>query len=112
MDKRSVLMLTSVAKHEATLVGSSMKTRHGTPITKPQAVIDYNAAKKGVDYSDRMVFSHRYLRNGLKWYGKVAVELLVESAIVNAWNIRGILVGKSTPIIKFRELACLLFSPH
>ncbi|KAH6934187.1 hypothetical protein HPB50_021489 [Hyalomma asiaticum] len=109
MDKRSVMMLTSVAKHEATLVGSSMKTRDGTPITKPQAVIYYNAAKKGMDYSDQMVFYYSCLRKGLKWY---AVELLVESATVNAWNIRGTLEGKSTPIIKFQELAHSLFSPR
>ncbi|KAH7974209.1 hypothetical protein HPB49_012020 [Dermacentor silvarum] len=113
MDKRPVLMLTSVAKHEATLVDSDKKTRDGAPIPKPQAVLDYNAAKKGMEYSDQMASYYSCLRKGLKWYGKVAVELLVGSTIVNAWNIRGMLEGMSTPIIKFREeLARSLFGPR
>lgn len=113
MDKRPVLILTPVAKYEATLVDSGKKTRDGAPIMKHQAGLDYNAAKKGVDYSDQMTLYHNCFRKGLKWYRKVAVELLVGSAIINAWNIRGMLEGNSTPIIKFQdELAHSLFGPR
>ncbi|KAH7966523.1 hypothetical protein HPB49_017214 [Dermacentor silvarum] len=60
-----------------------------------------------------MVPYYSFLKKGLKWYRKIALKLLVGSAIVNAWNSRGMLKGKSTPVIKFRkELARSLFGPR
>ncbi|KAH7967067.1 hypothetical protein HPB49_022148 [Dermacentor silvarum] len=63
MDKRPILMLTSVAKHEATLVDSGKKTRDGTPITKPQAVLNYNAAKKDVTKATKWRLTAAALEN-------------------------------------------------
>lgn len=86
VDKRPVLMLSTCENHEASLVDTG-KIRKGQTVKKPQCVIDYNNAKKGVDYSDQMASYQSPLRKCLKWYKKIAVELIFNSAIVNAWVI-------------------------
>lgn len=45
------------------------KTVRDVQVTKPQSVIDYNNAKKGIDYSDQMPSYYSVLRKGIKWYG-------------------------------------------
>ncbi|XP_046674708.1 uncharacterized protein LOC124363504 [Homalodisca vitripennis] len=67
------------------LVDSGKKNRKNEPVLKPQCVLDYNAAKKGTDYSDQMAAYYTTLRKTQKWYKKVAVELLTEN--VNIMDI-------------------------
>ncbi len=43
-------MLTTAPEHTAEKVTTVL--RRGTEAQKPPSVLDYNAAKKGVDYSD------------------------------------------------------------
>lgn len=54
---------------------------------KPPAIIAYNNAKKGVDISDQMSSYYTSLRKSLKWYRKVAFEVLLGTCVVNAWVI-------------------------
>lgn len=48
-DKRPVLMVTSFEDHDAT-VQETGKIKNGQAVMKPKCVMDYNSAKKGVDY--------------------------------------------------------------
>jgi len=103
-DKRSVLCLSTIPEHTDALVPSGKKNRNGVEILKPGCVIDYNAAKKGVDISDQMTSYSTALRRSTKWYRKVAIELLTGTSVVNAW----VLFNKyyshtSVSITEFRE---------
>ena len=51
-DKRDVLMLSTIPELPDEKI--RVPLRHGSETFKPQCVLDYNAAKKGVDYSDQM----------------------------------------------------------
>jgi hypothetical protein len=83
-DKRNVLMMTTVPDHTASKVKTGVKKR-GTEIEKPQCILDYNSAKKGVDYSDQMASYYSPLRKVRKWYKKAAFELLLGTAMVNSY---------------------------
>ncbi|XP_018564371.1 piggyBac transposable element-derived protein 4-like [Anoplophora glabripennis] len=116
-DKRSVLMLSSKPEHSVTLCKTGKKTRpnkNGEPgkdILKPKVVLDYNNAKKGVDYSDQMSAYYSSLRKGLKWYRKVAFELIFGAAIVNAWIVYNeINHDNKLALLPFREKLALLLS--
>lgn len=50
MDKRPVSMLTTCPNHDTTLIETGKTERNGTPVRKPQCILDYNNAKKGVDF--------------------------------------------------------------
>lgn len=54
-------------------------------ILKPKSVIDYNAAKKGVDISDQMASYYDSRRKTLNWYKKLIFEIVTGTAVVNAW---------------------------
>ena len=82
-DKRDVLMLTTVPEHTTEKVKAGKKNpEKETP--KPKCVLDYNDAKKGVDYSDQMTAYYSPLRKTRKWYKKCAFELILCTAVVNA----------------------------
>lgn len=101
-DKRNVLMLTTVPEHTAEKVTTVL--RRGTEAQKPQSVLDYNAAKKGVDYSDQMSSYYSPLRKIRKWYKKLAFELILGTAVVNSFLIFNKYHAKKTLSMKeFRE---------
>lgn len=83
MDKRDVLMLTTVPEH-TTEKKKAGKRNPEREVGKPQCVLDYNDAKKGVDYSDQMASYYSPLRKTRKWYKKAAFELLLGTSVVNA----------------------------
>jgi hypothetical protein len=101
MDKRPVLMLTTKDQHSTDLLATG-KTNKAGPVLKPQCVIEYNNAKKGVDYSDQMSNYYTVLKKGLKWYRKVAMELIFGCALINAWIIYCQKVEK-IPVKVFKE---------
>ncbi|XP_047115851.1 piggyBac transposable element-derived protein 4-like [Schistocerca piceifrons] len=76
-DKRDVLMLSTVHGEEE----AEVQTRNGTK-KKPATIIDYNQPKSFIDHSDPMMSYSHCLRWGVKWYRKLAIELLAESALV------------------------------
>ena len=51
---------------------------------KPLAVLAYNRGKGSIDLSDQMTSYITTLRKGVKWYRKLAIELLLGMAVVNA----------------------------
>lgn len=72
-------MLTTQKNHKYVLIkGKSGKK-------KPDLVFDYNNAKKDVDLSDQMSSYHNCLRKTLKWYKIIVVQLLCDTAVVNAY---------------------------
>ena len=83
-DKRNVLTLSTIPEHSGELVPSGRRTRTNVEILKPSSVLDYNAAKKGVDMSDQLTSYSSALRRSSKWYCKVAIELLTGTSVVNA----------------------------
>ena len=54
IDKRPVLMITSDPSHTSSLLKNRKNNRNSEEILKPKCVIDYNKAKKGVDFSGQM----------------------------------------------------------
>ena len=73
------------------LAANAPSTSNITPSTrsklKPKAVIEYNKGKPGIDLSDQMGAYASVLHKGIKWYHKLAFELLLGVAVVNAYFI-------------------------
>lgn len=89
--------------------GPSKRARHDDPakqIMKPKSVIDYNNGKAGIDKSDQMSSYNTALRKGMKWYRKVALELITGTAVVNAHVIYKDSTNKKVSITQFREEIC------
>lgn len=81
-DKREVVILTTFHNTKKQL-HLSQRTRQ--PRLLPKAFIDYDFCKCGVDKSDQMASYHSALRKTKRWELKLAVELLLNSAVVNTW---------------------------
>jgi hypothetical protein len=71
---------------------------------KPQVVLDYNKGRQGTDLSDQLSTYYTCLRKSVKWYRKVAFELVFGTALVNSYLIykEKYTQGKAT-ILQFRE---------
>lgn len=104
MDKRPVMMLSTDATHTAECVATGKRTRQGDDVLKPKVITDYNRAKKGVDFSDQMSSYHTVLRRSLKWYRKLAFEILFGISIVNAWIIFNKISPSKLSITEFRRV--------
>lgn len=78
-DKRDVLFLTTEAIPEMT----DVQTKRGV-VQKPSTNVKYNSIKSFIDVSDQKASYSTTVRRGIKWYRKVAVELLTNTAVVNA----------------------------
>lgn len=96
-DKRTASMLTTCKNHKCILI----KGKPGE--MKPNLVFDYNNAKKGVDLSDQMASYYSCLRKTVKWYRKIAIQLLYGAAIVNAYYIHKTWGSGQMSTLEFRE---------
>lgn len=97
-DKRDVLMLST--KHTDEMVTI---TKNGKEVLKPKMVIDYNKGKTSIDISDQFSSYASALRKTIKWYKKVAIEIILGTAIVNSYFCYQNVTGNSISITKFRE---------
>lgn len=97
-DKRDVLFLTTESVPEMVEV----ETKNGT-VQKPSTIVQYNNMKSFIDVSDQKASYSTAVRRGIKWYRKVAVELLVNTTVVNAHIAYQEITGKKVNITKFRE---------
>ena len=97
-DKRDVLLLSTKHSVETTIV-----RKKGYDIVKPKLVIDYNEAKSSVDISDQMTSYIGPLRKTVKWYKKVAFELLLNTSVVNAWILYNTQQRNPILIVEFRK---------
>jgi hypothetical protein len=70
---------------------------------KPAIVVDYNKAKRAVDLADQMAAYQTPLRKSLKWYKKLAIDLILNIAMVNALILYKSVTNKSIPIVDFRK---------
>ena len=97
-DKRDVCTLST--KHTA-----EMKTvsHFGKDSQKPIVVTVYNKHKSYIDLSDQMKSYTTSLRRGVKWYRKLAVELIVGAAVVNAHILHQEVANEKMSITKFKE---------
>lgn len=87
VDKRAVLMISTVPDHKDNLLPTGKKNRKGEDVIKPAAVLAYNKAKKGVDMSDQMSSYYTSLRKTIKWYRKVFCEISLGTCVVNSWSV-------------------------
>lgn len=87
VDKRPVLMITSRPEDSDCLVPSGKLNRKKEEISKPSSVLAYNNVKKGVDISDQLSSYYSPLRKTIRWYKKVAFELILGTCVVNAFVI-------------------------
>ena len=89
------------------LAANAPSTSNTTPSTrskfKPKAVIEYNKGKAGIILSDQMGAYALVLYKGIKWYLKLAFELLLGVAVVNAYFIFKKHTAPQIGIRKFRE---------
>lgn len=97
-DKRYVLMLST--KHSDSTV-EIMK--RGKTISKPQVVMDYNDGKSSVDQSDQMTSYQTPLRKTIRWYKKLGIELILNTAVVNAWIMFKQVKQSKMKMIHFRK---------
>jgi len=98
-DKRDVLFLST--KHEPMMVDVS--TKYGLKTSKPISIVDYNEAKSYIDVSDQKASYASTIRKGIKWYRKVGMELLTNTAIVNAHLLFEKVTKNKINIFEFRE---------
>lgn len=97
-DKRDVLMLSTKHSDKFAVV-----VKKGKQIRKPKVILDYNKSKGSVDLSDQMGAYSSPLRKTVKWYKKLAVELLLNTAVVNAWVMYTENKKSNTSIVDFRR---------
>lgn len=78
-------------------------TRKRKTVEKPLGIFDYNKGKTGIDLSDQMSSYATTLRKGIKWYRKLAIELLLGTSVVNAWVLFKHITKQKIHISDFRE---------
>jgi len=96
-DKRDLYMIST--KHNSEMVEQHIK---GKIIEKPKVVIDYNTGKASIDLSDQMSSYSNPLRRSLKWYRKVALDGLLNIAVVNSLVLFNKVVNSNMSITNFR----------
>lgn len=97
-DRRDVLMLSTKNLDAMTAV----RTRSGEKF-KPDVVEEYNTGKSFIDISDQLSSYHSIHRRSLKWYRKIAFDILLNTAVVNALSVYSTTTGNKMSITKFRE---------
>ncbi|CAH2013564.1 unnamed protein product [Acanthoscelides obtectus] len=93
-DQRDVLVLST--KHDAEMVERSNNRI-------PKVVFDYNSGKSSVDLSDQMGSYSNPLRRSVKWYRKIAFELLLTTSMVNAFILYKNVTGCNIKITHFKK---------
>ena len=82
---------------------SARQQRRQRATEKPIAILAYNKGKSGIEKSNQMASCATSLRKGLKWYRKLAIELLLRVAVVNAWTLYGKASQKKIKIRSFKK---------
>ncbi|CAH1998424.1 unnamed protein product [Acanthoscelides obtectus] len=98
-DKRDVLTLSKKHTDELLIIRSG----NNKELQKPAAVVDYNKHKAYIDLSDQVKSYTTSLRRGVKWYPKLAIELLIGSALVNAHVLHQEVANEKMSITKFKQ---------
>ena len=70
---------------------------------KPKLIVDYNRSKAYIDMSDQMKSYNSPLRKDMKWYRKLAIELILGIAVINAHIVYKSITHAKVTITEFRE---------
>ncbi len=71
---------------------------------KPKFVVDYSKGRQGTDLSDQLSSYCTCLRRSIKWYRKVAFELVFGTALVNSYLIyKENYAASKVTILQFRK---------
>ncbi|XP_022837335.1 piggyBac transposable element-derived protein 4-like [Spodoptera litura] len=97
-DKRDVYVLST--KHTDRFVNIQQR---GKTIRKPKIIVDYNMAKGAVDLSDQLASYSTPLRKSVKWYKKLAINLLLNTTVINALILYQSVTKKTIQIVDFRK---------
>ena len=89
-DKRDVLLLST--KHTDAMVEVPFRGE-----------TNYNKGKSSIDISDQMASYNSALRKTIKWYRKVAIEVLFGTTMVNAYYLYKKINNSKMVITEFRE---------
>ncbi|KAJ4425517.1 hypothetical protein ANN_27711 [Periplaneta americana] len=79
--------------------------KHDKEITKPKVIIDYNNSKAFSDISDQLKAYNTSLKRGIKWYRKLAIEMIF-GTIVNVHIIFSTVRKNKMIITRFKEILC------
>ncbi|XP_045765134.1 piggyBac transposable element-derived protein 4-like [Maniola jurtina] len=97
-DKRDVYVLST--KHSIQFHDIN---KRGKIVSKPKIVVDYNKVKGAVDLADQLAAYSTPLRKSLKWHKKLAINLLLNTTLVNAYILYQKVTNKKIPISNFRK---------
>ena len=70
---------------------------------KPDIILKYNRCKQGIDLSDQLASYFSPLRKTIRWFHKVAFELLLNTAVVNAYLLHNEEAVRRMQVAEFRE---------
>ena len=103
-DKKDVLMVSTRPSDSATVVDTRNVNSKNERIMKPQVVLDYNEGRIGTDLSDQLSSYYTCLSRSIKWYRKVAFELVFGTALVNSYLIyKENYATSNVTVLQFRE---------
>lgn len=69
----------------------------------PEIVTFYNKGKSFIDRADQMAAYSSALRRSIKWYKKIAFDILVGTSVVNAYSLFKDVTHSKITITEFRE---------
>lgn len=100
-EKEVTLLLST--KHSTQF--ASKCTKSGKSVIKPQIIIDYEKAEEAVHLCDKIAetSSTCTLLEPMKWYKKLAIDLLLNIAVVNALTLYKSMTNKNIQIVDFRK---------
>lgn len=96
-DKRDLCMIST--KHNSEMIETRVK---GKIINKPKVVVDYNAGKTSIDLSDQMSSYSNPLRRSTKWYRKVALDSILNIAVINSLILYNAVNSSKLSVTNFR----------
>lgn len=106
-DKREVLALST--RHTPGFVSVRSKRNRNKVTMKPTVIADYNSHKCSIDFTDQMGSYSNPARRSLRWFQKLAIELLFSTSMVNAYilykQVKN-LSSKKYTITTFKENIC------
>ncbi|KAK1125429.1 hypothetical protein K0M31_020472 [Melipona bicolor] len=102
-DRRNVLLLST--KHSVETVTNRKRKSN---CIRPKILLDYNIGKPLIDVSDQMMIcsSHK----SIKWYKKLAFELLLNTAVTNAWVMHNSIKNNSISLVEFKKRLVIYLS--
>lgn len=96
--RREILLLITIDSAEMIEVRKRNKI-----MMKPSVVLSYNKGKAAIDLADQLASYNSPLRKSLKWFRKVAIDMICNVAIVNAHYLFSTVTNKKISITDFRS---------